>query len=153
MSEATVRGLVKTVVEGVTNVGLVHDYQRLATDFTVLLDRFKTTISGQEQIRGWTISLEAAPGERMTFGAVQRTYQYKIRGYFGLKDSSATEKSALLVVFAVMDALDVDTTIRPGAGGTTASPCSLEVYEPRMFGSMLCHYAEITQLIRELSTS
>jgi hypothetical protein len=49
-----------------------------------------------------------------------------------------------------MDALDADATLH----GTTyyyAHPASLEVFQARVFGSVLCHYAEIVQITEEVS--
>ncbi len=154
MAEATVRARLKTILESVTSVGTVHDYERWAADWTTYLDRFKTTISSVDVIRGWTITCQSfSPVVLETIGdqQINREYVYKIRGYFGLDDANASEKAAMLIVEDVCEALDADTTIH-GASyyGPGAHPMAeLTVFEPRAYGDVLCHYAEITQVVKE----
>ena len=161
MSEATVRGHLKTILESVTNIGIVHDYRRLAKTWEAILSLSKTTIGGQEQIRGWEITCEAwseeylEPHAESTKKTLMRTYTYKIRGYFGVKDSTATEKTAMIVVEDVMEALNSssvlhDENVHDGVVyyGQTP-PAQLDAFRAQLFGGILCHYAEITQRIQE----
>jgi hypothetical protein len=133
MSETATRALVYAVVNGVSNVGQVHDYERWANDWTTFLDRFKATISSVSVIRGWTITCAG-----WTQDHAMRVYTYKVRGYFGLDDSAASEKAAMLIVDAVCQALDISDDFDEG------EMAELTAFEPRMFGTTLCHYAEIT---------
>ena len=133
MSEATMRALVYGLVAGVSNVGQVHDYERWANDWTTYLDRFKTTISGSDVVRGWTIT---CAGWTQDHGV--RSYIYKVRGYFGLDDSAASEKTAIGIVEDVCEALNTSSDF------DDVEAAELSIFEPRLFGSVLCHYAEIT---------
>lgn len=151
MSEATVRASIKTLIESVTNIGLVYDLQPIANTWDVFLDRFKTTVSSVDMIRAWTISCEAierqgfvASGDRNT-GNIN-IYEYKIRGYTSFDFEISTEKIFLVVALAVMDALDSGIV-----SGTVynADLAQLTSYQPDMLGGVLCHVAEITQLVRE----
>lgn len=157
MSEATVRGYINTIVEGVTNIGLVHDYERWSNNQTTFLDYFKTLIGGSSVIRGWTITCAIATQEWLNEpqadgqGQIARTYTYKLRGYFGLDDSAETEKSAWVVVEAVMRALDESGILHGEDEMWTINPPSqLTIFEPRLFAGVLCHYAEITQQVTEV---
>jgi len=159
MSEATVRAAVKTVLDGVSNKGLAYDYERWQSTWDAYLTLFKTTIDSIDQIRAWTISCTSFTQERVEFrtegkAGLLRTYQYVIRGYLGLDDSAATEKTAIALAEDVIEALDDATTIRPPtAGFYDAQPAQLRTFEPRMFGDVLCHYMEIGVAIQEfLST-
>jgi hypothetical protein len=148
MTEAATRANIKTILEAVSNIGVVHDYERWAVLYDDLLSKFKTTISGSDVFRGWTITCEGWDAEFITFPkGVSRTYSYKIRGYFSLKDADATEKTAIALVEAVCNALDTDTTIH--TTNAFSPPAGVDVFEPREFGNILCHYAEITQQISE----
>lgn len=150
MSEATVRAAIKAVLEDVTNVGEVHDYERWAADWSAYLDLLKTTIGNSDVIRGWTITCESFPQERATFGvpgSIDRTYTYKLRGYFGLDDSAASEKTAMIVVEDVVEAFD-DSDL-----ASENEPADLTLFEPRLFGDVLCHYAEITLVVEEYRDS
>jgi ribosomal protein L30E len=151
LSEATVRASIKTLLEGVTNIGLVYDLQPIATTWDVFLDRFKTTISSVNMIRAWTISCEAIERQGQVATGARNTgniniYQYKIRGYSSFDYETSTEKAFLIVALAVMDALDSGIV-----SGTVynADLAQLTSYQPDMLGGALCHVAEITQIVRE----
>lgn len=154
-AEAAIRAQLKSTIQGVSNTGVVHDYLRWAAEYSAFLDLFKTTISGKSVIRGWTITCESMPqrqdgddgatyGTRAT-GNIQ-TFNYRLRFYAGLDDSAATEKTILTLALNVVDALDTATTVIDSTS-LIATPAQLEVFEPRMFGSVLCHYAEIVQVV------
>jgi len=151
MSEATARADIYSIVSGVSSIGRVHDYERWAVRWADHLDLFKTTIDGQQQIRGWTISCRSMPQGRLEFsGAKLRTYTYKIRGYFGLDDGSASEKTAVALAEDVVEALDASDTLHDGGSYYDALPASMDVFEPRLFGGVLCHYVEISQVVQEV---
>ena len=155
MAETTVRAAIKTIVDGVGNEGLVYDYERWQSTWQAYLTLFKTTIDSTDQIRAWTISCASFTQERIEFrtegkAGILRTYQYIIRGYLGLDDSAATEKTAIALAEDVVEALDDADTIRPPtAGFYDAQPAQLRTFELRMFGDVLCHYIEIGIIIQE----
>lgn len=150
MSEATIRAAIKTKVEAISNIGMVYDYERWATDWSAYLDLFKTTIGGSNVIRGWTITCQSFPQKQITFGRnVERTYTYKLRGYFGLDDSAASEKTAMVVVEDVAEAFN-DTRFDASNDQVWNDPANLEIFEPRLLGDVLCHYAEITLEVTEI---
>lgn len=150
MSEAAIRAGIKTKVEAVSNVGQVYDYERWATEWSAFLDLFKTTIGGSDVIRGWTITCQSFPQEQVTFGdpgGIDRTYTYKLRGYFGLDDSAASEKAAMVVAEDVVEAFDAEFD---ATQEVINEPADLTVFEARLFGDVLCHYAEVTLMVTEL---
>ncbi len=152
MTEATLRTAVYNCVNAVTNIGLVYDYERFVVDWSAYLDLFKTTVSSTVQIRGWTIGLQKIDAEQTVIKhRTWREYTYKIRGYMGLDDSAATEKTAAALAETVINALDDDTTIH--AQTAHVGPASLTVFEPRTFGGVVCHYIEITQAVGEARIS
>jgi hypothetical protein len=151
MSEATVRASIKTLIESVSNVGLVYDNQPFADTWDLFITRFKTTISSVDMVRGWTISCEAieatgfvATGGRNTGN--QYFYQFRIRGYQSFDYETDTENAFIALAIAVMAALNGGIV-----SGTVfnADLAQLTSYTPRVFGGVLCHVAEITQIVRE----
>jgi len=146
MNEAAQRAAIKTILEGVTDVGNVHDYERWAPDWSSYLDLFKTTIGGTDQIRGWTITNERMPSRQVHDSGHRRDYVWVLRGVMGLDDSAATEKTFRALAEDVIEEFEVDRTlsgvITNGAFAADGWP-SLAVFEPRLFGTVLCHYAEI----------
>lgn len=153
MSQATQRTRLKTILQSVSNIGVVHDYQRFNTDYMAFINLFDTTIGGVKQLRGWTVafgglaSTDDLPDQ--FDGQYVRGYRWTIRGYMGLQDSAATEKTFAALVETVCDALDDDDTLH-GATYYDASKAEAPVVEERLFGSVLCHYCEIRLIIFEV---
>jgi hypothetical protein len=82
----------------------------------VLLDLFKTSIGGKNQIRGWMIEYRgviAAEGGRFsTTKRISRTHRFEIMGLMGIDDSNASEKTFSAIAEDVCDTLDSDATIQ-----------------------------------------
>lgn len=151
MSEATVRASIVTLISGVSNVGNVYNREVLANTWDVFLDRFKTTISSVDQIRGFTVSCTAIERAGLVTAGVrnsanQNKYTYTIRGVQSYNYTNSTETAFLTIVVAVMDALDGGIVSGNVFNATLAQ---LPIYDIRTFGDTLCHYAEITQVVME----
>lgn len=153
MSEATVRAAIYAIVNDVTNVGNVYDYERWATMVKSVNALAVKTIAGVDVIRFWTISCTGwaavADDFYSTDGGLRR-YTYKIRGAFGLDDSAASEKTAIGIVEDVIEALNASATLHNGGTFFHSVLAGLDVFELRMIGDRLCHYAEITQVVEEM---
>ncbi len=151
MSESAIRTAIYNAVDGVSDSGLVHDYERWAGDWTAFLALFKTTISSTDQIRGWEVGYRGwAPGDPREFSAIHlRTHRFLVAGYLGLDDSAETEKTMSILAELVADTLKDDATLK-GLAFFAIEPILL--FEPRMFGGTLCHYAELTIEIAEVVT-
>lgn len=151
MSEPTVRAAIKTLIESVSNIGLVFDNEPFADTWDLFITRFKTTISGVDMIRGWTISCEAIPAQPFVATGSRDTgneydYEYHIRGYQSFNYDTDTENTFLAIAILVMKALNSGIV-----SGTVfnADLAQLTSYTPRVFGGVLCHVVEITQIVRE----
>ena len=148
MSEAVVRALIDTIVSAVSGTQNVYDYERHVGDWSAMLDLFKTSA---DKWHGWTITCQSFPQVHTSIGTdkhIVRTYTYKVRGYYAFDDSAASEKVFMVIVEDVVEALDADSTLH-GTGYLGNDPADLTLYEPRFFGGVLCHYAEITQTAKE----
>jgi hypothetical protein len=142
MSESAIRTQIYTILNAVTNVGKVYDYERWTADWTTFINLFKTTISGIDQIRGWEIGRRSAKEERQTLGANDRDHTFIIRGYLGLNDAAATEKTMNNLVEAIAAAFRANLTLN-GAAVQGHDYLQIDLIEARTFGSVLCHYAEL----------
>lgn len=149
MSYATMLALVKAAVEGVTDIGVVHDYRRFWTRDDDFQRLYATTIGGKRQIRGWDITRMAVPtNERQGAGGLHIiTHQFMIRGYLSVEDASATEKTFQALVDAVVQALDEDVTLSGSARGL--NPAVATTIDMGAIGKVLCHYAEIEFSVAE----
>lgn len=147
MAESTVRTAIYNAIDGISNHGAIHDYTRWHPIYADFLSLFKVTIGGTAQIRGWMVSLtEINQVQDDHTGNIERTYTYRINGYMGLDDSAATEKTFVALVETLINALDDDSTLEaylyhPPANG---------VIDTWNFGGVLCHHAQITQIVTEI---
>jgi len=151
MSESAIRTAIYNAVNGVSNVGVVHDYERWANDWGAFLDLFKTTISSTAQIRGFEVGYRGfQPDEPREFAGIHlRRHQFIVNGYLGLDDSAATEKTMATLVETVANALEDNAAL--AALAFYDVECSL-LYETRMFGGVLCHYAQVSLEVAEVIT-
>lgn len=156
MNLADIREQIRVILAGVPGIGVVHDYERLSTDWNKYLDLYKD--SGG-RINGWTVSRFKTPERTHSQGGgMTRTHQFIIRGIYGLKDADATELAfqdlveAICVAFRAADTLNgACFTCTPTEGAPDgAAGIQVEIVEPRMFGGVLCHYAELHLYAQEL---
>ena len=167
MSESEVRTRLYNIVNAVTDVGQVYDYRRWAVLYSDLLDLYKARIDNADTLRGWTVSVDGWPETAYLDGSypdedsnaktiVVRRYVFKIRGYFGWDDANESEKTAIGIVEDVLEALDNDSNLhRFNAVAEDywgqVPTATLDIFEPRLFGGELVHYAEITQEVPEVT--
>ena len=146
MSDYTeLRDRVVSVIQGIPDIGIVHGRTRYAADWTKYLELFKTSIGGVNQIRGWTVSRDAVESSPARFQANEESWVFVIRGMIGLSDGLDTEGTLQELADLVRRALDTHTDL--GVSNVVdygVGPASMRVCEPRMFGSTLCNYCEIT---------
>ena len=134
---------IKTILESVTNIGKVYDYERFSNNWSDYRVLFKTTIGTTDQIRAWTITRVSTDQKRhLSDGVHRQTLTFTIHGYMGLDDANSSEKTFQELVESVMDAIDA----KPHLGGMAAGsdPSQLKFFDHRLFGDLLCHHAEIT---------
>lgn len=135
---------IRTILQGITDIGQVHTYLRHLTNQKKFLDLFQVTISGQKQIRGWTITRNGIPRNERIYGAGgwhELQHLFVIRGFLGLEDGTATEQTFQALVDTVVEKLDnaitLNNTVRE------AGPATVIEIGHREFGEVLCHYTEI----------
>lgn len=136
MTDSAVRNEIKNMLLTIPGIGKVHDYERFTVDTAKFLALFKDAVS--EKIFGWEITRESVKLERIAqkYKAISN---YVIKGYYALADDAGTEKTFNAVVDIIIQKF-IDTQI-PGTQGQSLPQVS--VLQARMFGSILCHYAEI----------
>ena len=134
-----IRARIKTDLEAIDGIGVVHDYERWTSDWKRFLELMKDPDS--QTIRGWTITRESSEGQREAPAEANRSPLYVIRGYWGLSDLNASEKAFDDLIEAVQNALGADVTM--GSIVDHVEEPIVRMIEPRMYGSVLCHYVEI----------
>jgi len=146
MSEAVCRQNVFEIVSAVPNVGVVHDYERWAADWNKFIELFRDPATST--IRGWEICRTAMPSETISNIEESRTHGFVVKGYMGVNDSAATEKTFNGLIDAICNAFKGNHTLFGTC--TDAGPMSAEVIDTRMFGAVLCHYAELKIPVNEI---
>ncbi|MBN1535194.1 MAG: hypothetical protein JW908_00575 [Anaerolineales bacterium] len=154
--ETTLRARLKTVISAVSNIGVVHDYERWLEEWGDLLKLFKSTIGGIDQLRGWIITLTNWSEQIVGFqgggdgDTVLVNYTYKIRGFMGVDDSAATEKTMTALALAVSGAIKADTTLAAYHLTDDIPTVATGLVEYRTFCGVLCHYVEIIVNLQEV---
>ncbi len=151
MSLVNIRTEIKNILNTVTDVGVIHDYERWTTDWNTLLSMFKP--AGKDYIRGWMITRQAAQEGVSTQGVGgdnQRIHRFVIKGIGSLKDDQATEKTFQDLVESVCQKLRENPNLNNTA--EESDPPQVLTVEVRMFSQILCHYAEIELKVTERVT-
>lgn len=146
MGYSAILAQVKAVVSGVSGCGQVHDYDRYSTDWAEFLALFKSSA----KINGWAISLAGIETRQTRTGEKDRLYIFKLRKYYGLQDSVGSGKVFDAHLEDVVEAFDNNETMagtcnttHPDWGSMSGSVgLQVRVIDIRMFGKVLCHYAE-----------
>ena len=148
---AQIRTAIDTTLTGVTNIGVVHDFERYAKNMAEFRALYEATIGGAKQIRGWMVRRLSRRAISPDLGRTIVTNTWQIRGYLQLDDANASEKTFDNLVEAVVDAFKADETL----GGVVdciivddVAGLQLEDSGPVMFGGVLCHSARCRLLTR-----
>lgn len=146
-----IREQIKVILQGVTGIGVVHDYHRWAIDERKLLSLFQDT---DGKINACTFGREQMAKRKIVIGsgALERAHVWMIRCVMGLKDDKATGIAFDNLLMAIESAFEghddlngVCLTINPGWGPMSgASGVQIErVDEIMLARTVLCHYAEL----------
>lgn len=150
MSLTIIRTEIKTVLDGITDIGVVYDYERFTTDWDKFKEIFKPP--GKSYIRGWTIRREKTAEELSTHEESDRDYSFKIRGYMSLKDSTATSKTFDDLIETICDTFRALIENDLNGKADYVGLIQVDLVEDRMFGTALCHYCELSIIIQEGKT-
>jgi len=137
---------IKTVLESVPAVGIVHGYTRWAINW----DNFLAMFTTGGKINGWMLSRQSVTRHRTAYSEVQAAHIYVINGMYGLDDTNASETVFQGILDSVQTAFQGNPTlsgacdtINPEVGPMAGLyGLQIEIIEQRLFGSALCHFAE-----------
>lgn len=142
MSESAIRAQIYTILGNVANIGQVYDYERWAKDWATFISLFKSTT--HSQIRGWEMGRKAPITQDDT--SIKK-HTYFIRGYMAVDDSAATEKTFNALIEAVSSAFAAKLTLNSTCSGHDL--IQVDALDTRMFGSVMCHFCEMTLTVYE----
>jgi hypothetical protein len=144
MSLDTVRAQVKTIIEAVSGIGEVHDYERYSKAWATYKDFFKSGahINFVQILRPSFIrTVEGSDAtERVT-------HNFLLKGGYSLKDEDASEKVCQNLVEAICQTFRDKPKLQDTAE-VVQYPIVGRIFNG-MFGNVLCHIYEIEVSIRE----
>jgi len=145
---AAMREQIAVILAGVSGIGAVHSYTRLAVDWQKMVDLFK---DADGRINAVMFARQQMAKRSATLGTLERAHVFVVRAVMGLRDAEATgvvfDELMTAIEEAFDDHLDLNgtcLTTRPD-WGPMADQAGMQIalIEERMFGSVLCHYAEL----------
>lgn len=153
---------IETILNTVTDVGRVWDYQKMPdAHWSEFVKAFTTTVAsyadGNTHVRGFTIQYVGEERQEetvATMGATKywRRIKYAIRAYMTTSDANESDKVFRNLLETVANALDS----RPDLIGECHyhDPVSIDVDRgmPRSFGDVMVHWAEIKLTAHEQHT-
>ena len=149
MAEADIRARLYAIVNAVDGTDNVYDYRRWAATHDRVIEIFGTT---KDTFLGFDIEAGPATAELNDFpanGGTLRTWNFKVRMYYGHDDDAETEKDAAALIEDVLEAIDSDGTLHDGTTFYYAARAQLDAFDMRFVGGALCHYGEIRVAVTE----
>jgi len=143
-------------LRSIPDIGMVHTYTRYAAESSRLLDLYKVTIDGVEQLRGWYVTLAQRNPLTLTdshFGGLTERYTIEAVGILGVDDGRESEHTFYTLCETVVRTLTHCPLPLEGVLQAEAQAATWQVNDHRLFGNALCHYAEIAlpvEVIREV---
>jgi hypothetical protein len=149
---ADIREQIKVILKGVPNIGAVHDRTRLAVDWNTFINRFKDPESGR--INGIMFYRERMVKRSISLGLgvpKERGHIFLFRAIMGMKDEDETGILFDEHLTDIEEAFEDNYTLNgtcmtttPGWGPMEGkSEMQIDLIDERMFGNVLCHYAEM----------
>lgn len=146
MAYETILAKIKSEIEEISLIGVVHAYRRYSKDWTTFLSLYRPT--GKTYIRGWEISRTATSEIYDDVNITsRRTYTFLIRGWMQLEDADNSEDAFQDFLELICDKFRGNPTLDGVV--TLVNPIQITLVEQRPFSSVLCHYAELELSITE----
>lgn len=137
---------IKTQLEAVSGIGLVHDYDRIVNEsFDLLKSLYTDPATGK--INGWTITRTSTEENIYDSANNERIYNLVIKGFYQHEDAIASEKDFQNLIEAIVDKLRTTETY-----GNFAFrwPPVINTVDTLIFGNFLVHHCEITLRVEEI---
>lgn len=148
MALSDIRTKLKAVLDGVTSIGVVTDFEPWANRKERFDVYFKSAALAYMQ--GWTITRESSIEEKRHQERVNsRRHLMVIRGYRALDTEGATEKTFQDLIETICGALRAKELDQLDGTALLVGPPQVRIAEARMFSDYLVHYVEITMAVTE----
>lgn len=139
-----IRAEIKTIMQTVSGVGPVYDYERNVNQWAKVKDEL---VAPDGKIEWWTIRREKAPEKFIPGSASERSHGIVIRGYRALDDAGSS-KTFDTRVDAVCAALRPKTTLN-GTAMQMENPWQVDEIVDVAIGGIFAHRCEIRNTVEE----
>lgn len=143
MSEATIRAAIKTKLEGVSGIGVVHDrprYSRSAAEFLELMRHNGT-------VNGWQIHRQATPSSWANDVQAEREFVYSITGTYAFNDEENSDAEFNALIEAVYTAFLNDNDL--GGVARDSDPVVIAEIAADEVDRALYHICELILVVRD----
>jgi hypothetical protein len=144
MSEAAVRAQIKSSMQAVTGIGIVHDYERWSRS----LAEFLALMTSSGQINGWMIHRQQTTSDWQSTGQILLTHTYKISGLYQLDDVAISETTFQALLDAIFTAFKSNITLNGAA--LRCHPIQIENVDVDELGGRLFHSAQLSLTVEEI---
>lgn len=112
MSESNIRTQIKTILSGVSNIGVIFDYGKSVKTESLV----KSNFISNSILHVWMITLESVNENRIIIGqnngiGFSIIYDYTIEGWYALNDINESEKDLMLIVESISTAFRSNLTL------------------------------------------
>jgi len=136
VSEAII-AQIKTILESVSGVGVVHDYDRYSLSLGAYVELMK---DADGDVNGWTIEPEEGAGEFGTVAQYQLSHRFRIIGVYALNDENASSKIFRALVRSIILTFAANPTLNGAALLAVPESYSIDTME---LGQVAFHQATI----------
>ena len=138
MSEDAIRASLFTILKAIAGIGKCYDYTRWNNDWGKFIELFKDSTG---KILGWELGRAAVQSTYLSNADGEETHAFIIRGYMAVNDAQTSEKVFNAKIETIRATFRRNYTLNDTVH--MVSPVSAQVIDQRVFGSVLCHYAEL----------
>jgi len=143
MSEVLIRTQIKTILETVSGIGVVHAYERYSRSLAELF----LLMTKNGKINGWMVHRASTSSTREVYPLIERSHEFKIMGLYELDDVAASEVTFQALLEAIFTAFKSKATLN--ATALDSEPISIDAVDTQDYGGRLFHTAEMTLVARE----
>ena len=147
MSLAAINAALAEVLASVGGIGQVHADEPYAATAKQFRDFFGVGRGSAQYIHGWTIARQSTEEHYLTNLEVERTHRCVLRGVYSVNTTQHSEAVFQAVVEAICTAFRSLHDLQGQA--ELKYPLQVDLVEHRLFGDILCHYAELSTLVQE----
>jgi hypothetical protein len=143
MSEVLIKAKIKTDLEAVSGIGVVHSRER----FSRSIAEYFSIMTSSSKINGWVIHRQATPAKDYPIGKIEREHKYAIHGIYEIDDLADSETTVQALVEAIFAKFATDRTL--GGTATRSDLLQVDSIDTDELGGRLFHVVDLSLVVIE----